>query len=169
MLCPRWLCRYGPQPRRRRLGCGWGGRGNPRRGFAAVAGDAGSRHAAPAAHAAPAQHAAARIPDELPGADLLCPPSKADLNASKSPGGVRSPLQLLFVPQAASCPELLLSRIVFLSRWGHGLPAARPPGLPPPPACWPRCRLQLAGGEATFVCQPVRPPPPARAISGNSS
>lgn len=45
-----------PPPPGLRLG---GTGGDPRRVFAAVAGDAGSRHTAPAAHAAPAQHAAA--------------------------------------------------------------------------------------------------------------
>lgn len=60
------------------VGCGWGGREDPRRGFAAV----GSKDAT------------ARIPDELSGADLLCLQLKADFNASKKPGGVRSPLQL---------------------------------------------------------------------------
>lgn len=78
----------------------------------------------------------------------------------KSRWCARSPLQLLAVPQAASSLELLLCRIVFLSRWGSGAAPRR------------RAGRSSAGGEATFVCQPALPPPPppaARAISGNSS
>lgn len=162
-LRARWLCRYGPQPRRRRVGCGWGEREDPRPGFCQPSW--GRRQQA----RSPGSPRRSQPRCANPRRASRCRPSKADLNASEKPSGARGPLRLLFVPQAASCPELLLSRIVFLSRWGRGLPAARPPGLPPPPACRPRRRLQLAGGEATFVCQPVRPPPPARAISGNSS
>lgn len=174
-LHARWPCRYGPQPRRRCVGCGWGRRGGHTHDT--TAGGPWPEFCCPSwgcrqparSPSSPRRSSRPRCSRADPRRASRRRPSKADLNASKKPGGARSPLQLLFVPQAASCPELLLSHIVFLSRWGRGLPAARPPGLPPPPACQPRRRLQLAGGEATFVCQPVRPPPPARAISGNSS
>lgn len=137
-----------------------GGREDPSWGFAAVAVDAGNRHATPAAHTTPGQDATARIPDELPGADLLCPPSKAELKRLPKTRWCAQPSAIIicttscFLPRAAfilHCfPFQVGLRVPRCSASGAassaGLPAA-----PPAAACWRRGHLCLPAPS-------VRPP-----------